>query len=359
MTRSSIKEGPVSLPVYDRSKSYRWNYDHAPLEDIGWPARERLQIPSLDFFGLPVASRLGVAAGPLLNGRWVLYYAQRGFDVLTYKTVRSHQRDCYPLPNLVPVDDSSIDSGVKLQAQERMQSSWAISFGMPSMPPDVWRADVEWTRRRLAAGQLLCVSVVATPEPDWTLEDVADDYAQCAAWAVESGADCIEVNFSCPNVSSCDGQLYQQPHVAKRVAATIRSRIGSTPLIAKIGHVRQESDARALVAALDGIVDGLSMTNCLTATLEADGATLFGGQPRGIGGAAIREASITQVALFRQCITAQSAAIRIVGVGGVFSADHVQAYLDAGAHAVHLATAIMLDPQIGFKIQSQSNELRS
>ena len=47
------------------------------------------------FCGLPVNSPLGVAAGPLLNGRWCLYYASLGFDVLTYKTVRSRRRECY------------------------------------------------------------------------------------------------------------------------------------------------------------------------------------------------------------------------------------------------------------------------
>jgi hypothetical protein len=37
------------------------------------------------FCGLPVASPLGMPAGPLLNSRWILHYAALGFDVLTYK----------------------------------------------------------------------------------------------------------------------------------------------------------------------------------------------------------------------------------------------------------------------------------
>ena len=41
------------------------------------------------------------------------------------------------------------------------------------------------------------------------------DYAQCARWAVESGADCVEANFSCPNVATCDGQLYQDARQAR------------------------------------------------------------------------------------------------------------------------------------------------
>ena len=56
-----------------------------------------------DFCGLPVDSPLGIPAGPLLNSRWILYYAGLGFSVLTYKTVRSAFRASYERPNLIPV----------------------------------------------------------------------------------------------------------------------------------------------------------------------------------------------------------------------------------------------------------------
>src|SRR6188474_1794120 len=88
------------LVGYDRSKSYEWNYEHVPMP-------VDMQVPVVpgewQFCGLPVDSPLGIPAGPLLNGRWILYYASLGFDVLTYKTVRSRERASYALPNLQPV----------------------------------------------------------------------------------------------------------------------------------------------------------------------------------------------------------------------------------------------------------------
>src|SRR5690606_12427536 len=106
--------------------------------------------------------------GPLLNGRWCLYYAGLGFDVLTYKTVRSRARACYPLPNLQPVRCGMLDGGEsELPTAPAMQGSWAVSFGMPSRDPEVWRADVQWTRRRLPPGKILVVSVVGTMEEGW------------------------------------------------------------------------------------------------------------------------------------------------------------------------------------------------
>jgi dihydroorotate dehydrogenase len=233
-----------SLPRYDWNRTYDWNYEHAP-DPV--PQDEPVVPGPWDYCGLPVASPLGIAAGPLLNGRWILYYAALGFDALTYKTVRSRHRACYPLPNLQPIQSTQVrGTEGALPASAEMQGSWAVSFGMPSKAPDLWRADVEATRLALPKRKILSVSVVATPEPEWTLAEVADDYARCAKSAIESGADCVEANFSCPNVTSADAQLYQQPEAAGLVASRIREAVGAKPLLIKIGHVTEESQAAAL-----------------------------------------------------------------------------------------------------------------
>jgi dihydroorotate dehydrogenase len=342
----------ISLPRFDRSKTYRWNYDHAPAppEDIEVPVVGG----SWTFSGLPVPSPLGIAAGPLLNGRWILYYASLGFDVLTYKTTRSIERESYPLPNLQPVTSGPLTTAnQELRAASHMLGSWAVSFGMPSMAPDVWRADVEWTRGRLPKEKLLSVSVVASPEAGWSLDDLAADFARCARWAVESGADCVETNFSCPNVSTSDGQLYQQPPAAALVASRVREAIGATPYVIKIGFIAEDSLAEALLEAVAPHADALSMTNCISATVrDESGTVLFAGQPRGIGGESIRAASQAQVARFAKLASKRGDSIRLIGVGGISTADHVHEYLAAGAESVQLATAIMTNPEVGLEIKS-------
>ena len=86
---------------YDIRKDYAWNFDHSPEPILS-------DVPKVDgewsYCGQQVDSPLGIAAGPLLNGRWLLYYASLGFDILTYKTVRSRESESYGLPNLQPVD---------------------------------------------------------------------------------------------------------------------------------------------------------------------------------------------------------------------------------------------------------------
>ena len=335
---------------YDRSQSYRWNYDNPPDPvDVEEPAVDG----DWTFCGLPVPSPLGIPAGPLLNGRWVLYYAAFGFDVLTYKTVRSVQRDCYPLPNLVPVNTERVTGDeTEVAAIDAMRGSWAVSFGMPSAEPQHWRDDVEWTRDQLRSDKLLCVSVVGSIQDGWSLDDLADDYATCARWAVESGADVVEANFSCPNVSTCDGQLYQQPSDAAIVAARVRSVIGTAPFCVKIGHVRQTAAAEELFDALKDHVSALAMTNSVAAVVRArDGELIFGGERRGICGRATLAASIEQVAMFREIAVRDASPVKLIGVGGAATADDVGRYRAAGAEHVQIATAAMTEPPIGLQIR--------
>lgn len=338
------------LPRYDLRRSYEWNYNHPPEPvDVAMP---RLA-GEWQFCGLPVASPLGIAAGPLLNGKWCLYYASLGFDVVTYKTVRSVQRDCYPLPNLVPVECPSL-LGDEAEVNEclEMQGSWAVSFGMPSKSPEVWRDDVQWTRLQLAPTQRLCVSVVASVQDGWSIGDLADDYARCAKWAVESGADIVEANFSCPNVTTCDGQLYQHPDDARIVAQRIRDAIGRVPLIIKIGHVPAREAATQLIDGLAPSASALAMTNSIaTQVRQRDGRLQFEGQVRGICGSATLAASTSQVAMFQELLSTRNEGLDLIGVGGAGSSRDVRGYLQAGAHAVHFATAAMVNPGLALEIK--------
>jgi len=345
----------VQVKGYDWRRSYDWNYEHVPSPVT---SEEPAVTGHWDLCGLPVGSPLGIAAGPLLNGRWILYYASLGFDVLTYKTVRSRARASYPMPNLQPVTATRLGADAPpLRAEDTMRGSWAVSFGMPSKSPDVWRADVEATRRALPKNKILSVSVVATPEPDWTLDDLADDFARCARWAVESGADCVEANFSCPNVASADGQLYQQPHAAGLIASRVRRAIGSKPLLIKIGHITSEAAATALTKALAPHANALVMVNCISANvIDGEQRSMFDGQKRGIAGEAIRESALEQMRLFSRMMRQSDLKLQLVGVGGITTAGHVRAFLDAGSHAVQLATAAMLNPEVGRQLRKDLSE---
>ena len=343
---------------YDIARSYDWNYEHAPgpddLEDLPAP----LHVPGeWNFCGIPVGSPLGVPAGPLLNSGWILCYARLGFDVLTYKTVRSRYRASYEPPNLLPVTVQQLagEGGeVPAASGATAYDTWAISFGMPSKEPYEWRADVETARRGLGPKQVLSVSVVASPEDGWTMTQVANDFAQCAAWAVDAGAQVVEANLSCPNVCTKEADLYLAAEAAAEIASTVRARVDRTPLVLKIGLFQTPEQAEALVCAVSPYADALSSTNSITAAVRgADGEPLFGGRRRGIGGAAIGKRCNEELAMLSRTIREAGSDLLLVGVGGVMTADDVRKRLAAGAHNVHLATAPMIDPMVGLRIREQ------
>jgi dihydroorotate dehydrogenase len=98
-------------------------------------------------------------------------------------------------------------------------------------------------------------------------------------------------------------------------------------------------------------VNALVMVNCISAKISSEAGELFDGNSRGIAGSNIYEAALAQIALFRAIMDEQQAPLRLVGVGGIGNAEQVKAHLNAGSHAVQLATAAMLDPQIGAEIR--------
>ncbi|MBK96840.1 MAG: hypothetical protein CMJ79_14170 [Planctomycetaceae bacterium] len=344
----------MSFPRYDRLQSYQWNYDNPPevaeVEIPKWPGDS-------SFCGYRLKSPLGMPAGPLLNGQWCLYYASLGFDFVTYKTVRSGYRACYELPNLQPVRVGMLQGGESdVPTQNEMTGSWAVSYGMPSTEPEIWQKDVMQTRDQLPADKILCVSVVGSVQPDWTLQQLADDYALCARMAIESGADFVEANFSCPNVSTCDGQLYQIPEDCRLVVETIRTQISNSPLIGKIGRIADSDQMRSLLAAIHPFVDALAMTNSIaTRVKNEDGEFLFDGQQRGICGKATLNASVEQTRLAKQIIRDEGYELQLIGVGGASCLEDVEQYLDAGATAVHIATAAMENPEVAMEIKAAAS----
>ena len=80
---------------------------------------------------------------------------------------------------------------------------------------------------------------------------------------------------------------------------------------------------------------------------------MFDGQRRGICGDAIRTASVGQLRRFAGLKGKKHTGLSLIGVGGASTAEHVEAYLQAGAQSIHVATAAMIDPLVGVRIRSE------
>jgi dihydroorotate dehydrogenase len=340
---------------YDIAASYRDNFEQGPRlsppPSVPYPAQE-------EFLGERVNSRLGIAAGLLPNAKWISGYAARGWDLLTYKTVRSKARECYPPPNWVFVDADAGDGPVHATQdlpEDPSQISSAVCFGMPSMDPSFWREDIARAKESLAEGQQLIVSVVASPESGWSAAQVADDYAQCAAWAAEAGADVVEANYSCPNVCSAEGQVYMDVELADSVTKAVRSAIEQTRLLLKVGVFPDADLQRSFLRAVAGVADGITLVNGISReVLHRDGRPVFGEDyvRAGVLGRIIHEPCVAAVREAKAAIDAEGFNLALAAVGGVSSLADYKDFIDAGADAVLCGSSPMYLPDLAAEIKA-------
>src|SRR5262249_27074341 len=144
------------------------------------------------------------------------------------------------------------------------------------------------------------------------------------------------------------------PEASAQISCAIRNAIGRTPLILKIGLFERREQAVPFVAAVSEHTTALSTVNSITATVAGSaGESLFRGLMRGIGGVSIRDRSNLEIAMLHEIISSSGSGLRLIGVGGVSTAADVRARLAAGAHHVQMATAAMLDPEVGVRIRRE------
>jgi dihydroorotate dehydrogenase (NAD+) catalytic subunit len=355
--------GLARLGTYRADRSYEWNYAHGPVWPGPMPAVP--DTPSKRFLGQEVASRLGISAGLLLNSAWIDFYARCGYDILTYKTVRSRHRACYAKPNWLFIDDADArrlaDSTRAVHARARPAAgtcdAWTstVSFGMPSRDPALWMPDVARARAVLGPRQVLIVSVVASVAAGEGAVEMVRDFGNLAAMAREAGAQIVEANLSCPNVTTAEGELYHDAALAGRIAAALRKGAGVLPVLLKIGHLGDEPSMSALARAVAGQASGLVIVNGVSrAVLDAGGAPAFGPRRRqaGILGRGIHAIGVADVARAVALIARERLDLEVAGVGGVAGTADAARYFDAGACAALMGSAPMFDPALAARIKA-------
>ncbi len=244
--------------MYRVDRSYSWNYSHSPT----LPRVRRVPSgPGGKFLDHPLNSPIGIAAGPLLNSKWVEAYSRVGFDVLTYKTVRSMAMPAHALPNIRPVENREHAAIATRKTQIDSQPTLAVSLGMPSAEPEVWRKDVRRAKDRIGSGQVLIVSVVGTWAPGMDAEQLVQDYARCAAWAAEAGGDAIEVHLAVPDPFAEQPQLiYENIPLAAQILYRVRTTMPK-PVLAKLGVFRTPRVLHETATKLASWASGFVMTH--------------------------------------------------------------------------------------------------
>ena len=346
-------------PTYDVTRSYEWNYRNGPVFKGPYPPK-RKGSPDIPLLGFRLHSRLGVAAGPLLNSRWIKLYAKLGFDILSYKTVRTQQRPCNAKPNCVFVDtrgqltDDRLTETLRAfdhQPRHIQEISITNSFGVPSRSPSVWQEDVERAKGYLSKGQVLVVSTMGSSEVYLDAPSFIQDFARSAALAREAGADIVELDLSCPNSNAAEGIVYLDPLLSGTITKAAKAELGPIPLWIKLGNFTRRDQLDAVIKENAPHVEGVVGINTVKMTvLRPDGKPAIPGRPEsGVCGAGIRHSAIQFVRWLQEIKKKDRYDFVTVGVGGMMTTGDIDTFLQTGIDAIEVATAAMWDPYLAYR----------
>jgi len=318
----------------------------------------------VSIFDRRIESPIGIAAGPLPNSRWIEAYARLGYGLLTYSTVSTSARAAFVQPNLVHcgLGDPTVVTPTP-RPLDPTTVTWAVSLGSPCADPAEWRGDVMRAKSKLRPGQVLVVSVKGTIAPGGDREQLAEDYALCARWAADAGADVVEMYLSGPNGSAEQPQpIFEDLPLAAYVADRARRAIGLRPLIVKLGAMRSPRALHDLASRLAPRVDGFVLVGGLRRRVfKPDGAPAFPGEGRGEGdivGADVYASCQVQVEELLAWRKAGAWNRAVLAVGGLSTTERLRHALAAGADAAMVATAAVVDPLIAARFLIGSGRSR-
>ena len=165
------------------------------------------------------------------------------------------------------------------------------------------------------------------------------EYADMTHALSQAGVDMIEINVSCPNVKE-GGALFGASASGISSVVSACKKAATVPLIVKLSPNVTDIVEMAK-AARDAGADCLSLINTLLG-MRIDTVTrrpILGNNMGGLSGPAVKPVAVRMVYQVACAVD-----LPIIGMGGIMTADDAMEFLLAGATAVSVGTANLVDP---------------
>lgn len=318
--------------------------------------------------GFDVGFPIGIPACELTSTpAWIDFYARHGFNIFTFRTVRSEERTGQEWPFVAGLDrpwelgqqPPAVQSTTSHLPPDWRAISTLTPFTAPSPPPDVWRRQVEETRKGLASlggGHLLIVSITDSVKPEEKSDEtLAADFVRVAGWAEEAGAQVVECYLARskrrdPSTGQLTACQYSR-ETSEAIVSAVRARLNpATKILIKLGDM--PSDAlEALVVPLvsRGYIDGVSGISPVRVHVANADASQGPDDPSAspaVAGLAVRNVGLNFVKRLADIRRRRRLRFDIIGMGGVMTPYDVATYRRLGAAAVQTATAARCKPSI-------------
>ncbi|NLZ69886.1 MAG: dihydroorotate dehydrogenase [Clostridiaceae bacterium] len=180
----------------------------------------------------------------------------------------------------------------------------------------------------------------------------AEDYLTVCRALADSGLMAVELNLSCPNVDAGRLPFGTDPHVVEKLTRAAKAALGDIPLWVKL--TPNVTDIAILAQAAEaGGADAVSAINTLRGMM-IDIRTrrpVLRNNTGGLSGPAILPVALCMVQQIYQAIK-----IPVIGGGGIRTAEDVLAFMIAGASAVQIGTATLLNPTAIRRIRLELEE---
>lgn len=172
-----------------------------------------------------------------------------------------------------------------------------------------------------------------------------EEYVEVATRLASEDVDLLELNISCPNVKEGGVAFGVDPRMAEKVTRAVKA-VAKQPLIVKLSP--NVTDITEIARAVEaGGADGVSLINTLIGTRIDIHKQKFilPTKQGGLSGPAIKPVAVRMVYLVSKAIK-----LPIIGMGGIMTGEDAIEFMMAGANAVAVGTANLLDPTATTKI---------
>ncbi len=173
-----------------------------------------------------------------------------------------------------------------------------------------------------------------------------EDYVEVAAIMGDS-VDMFELNISCPNVREGGMAFGTNAKMIEEITQRVKA-VSKVPLIVKLSPNVTDICEMARAAEAGG-ADALSLINTLFG-MKIDIKTrrpVLHNNMGGLSGPAVKPVAVRMVCQVRQAVK-----LPIIGMGGITTGEDAIEFMMAGANAVAVGTAGMVDPYAWIRVRN-------